>query len=132
MQWKGGVELSIFLQPNVTDQPARRHQPRAGQYAGVKSFRYVDKPHAYAEFKEMFANTPTWSSSLRVNDMPPSYRVVPTRAQDVTAIGDQFKNQPGVKVVVYAKEYRHPAEGLPDQARRSLFLAFGVFAGRWR
>ena len=70
----------------------------------VKKVRYVDKPQAYQEFKAMFANTPDLVNSLGVPDMPPSYRVVPTRAEDVTAIGDRFKSQPGVKEVVYAKE----------------------------
>jgi cell division transport system permease protein len=83
VQWKGGVELSIFLQPGVTD---------------------VDTPAAYGEFKQMFANTPDLVNSLSVADMPPSYRVVPTKAEDVQAIGDRFKDQPGVKEVVYAKQ----------------------------
>jgi len=43
-------------------------------------------------------------NSLNVGDMPPSYRVVPTKAEDVEAIGDRFKAQPGVKEVVYAKQ----------------------------
>jgi cell division transport system permease protein len=104
VQWKGGVELSIFLQPNVTDNQRDAIGHQLQTTPDVKKVRYVDKPAAYAEFKEMFANTPDLVSSLSVSDMPPSYRVVPTKAQDVTAIGDQFKSQPGVKEVVYAKE----------------------------
>jgi cell division transport system permease protein len=104
VQWKGGVELSIFLQPDVTanQRDAVGHQLQTMQE--VKKVRYVDKTEAYAEFKQMFANTPDLVSSLAVSDMPPSYRVVPAKAEDVTAIGDRFKNQPGVKEVVYAKE----------------------------
>jgi cell division transport system permease protein len=104
VQWKGGVELSIFLQPTVTnnERDAVGHELQTMQ--DVKKVRYVDKPQAYDEFKAMFANTPDLVNSLGVPDMPPSYRVVPTRAEDVTAIGDHFKTQPGVKEVVYAKE----------------------------
>jgi cell division transport system permease protein len=104
VQWKGGVELSIFLQPGVTDneRDAVAHELQGMQ--DVKKVRYVDKGQAYDEFKAMFANTPDLVNSLGVPDMPPSYRVVPTRAEDVTAIGDRFKTQAGVKEVVYAKE----------------------------
>jgi cell division transport system permease protein len=104
IQWKGGVELSIFLQPTVSDneRDAIAHQLQG--MPEVKKVRYVDKPEAYQEFKRMFANTPDLVNSLGVPDMPPSYRIVPTRAEDVQAIGDRFKNQPGVKEVVYAKE----------------------------
>src|SRR3977135_324567 len=64
VQWKGGVELSIFLQPAVTDnqRDAINHELQGMQ--DVKQVRYVDKPAAYAEFKEMFANTPDLVSSL--------------------------------------------------------------------
>lgn len=104
VQWRGGVELSIFLQANVTEnqQVAIGHELDGLQ--AVKHVRYVDKPQAYDEFKQMFANTPELVNSLTVGDMPPSYRVVPTKAEDVTAIGERFKSQPGVKEVVYAKE----------------------------
>jgi cell division transport system permease protein len=130
VQWKGGVELSIFLQPNVTDnqRDAVGHQLQTMQV--VKKVRYVDKPQAYAEFKQMFANTPDLVSSLGVADMPPSYRVVPTRAEDVTAIGDRFQNQPGVKEVVYAKEVI--ASLLKDfhtKRNVALFIALVVFFG---
>jgi cell division transport system permease protein len=43
-------------------------------------------------------------NSVSAPDMPPSFRVVPVRAEDVQAIGDRFKSQPGVRDVVYAKE----------------------------
>ena len=104
VQWRGGVELSIFLQAGVTanESDAIGHQLATMQQ--VKKVRFVDKPHAYQEFKTMFASTPDLVNSLTTADMPPSYRVVPTRAEDVQAIGDRFTNQPGVMKVVYAKE----------------------------
>jgi cell division transport system permease protein len=130
VQWQGGVELSIFLQPNVTDnqRDAVGHQLQA--MADVKKVRYVDKPAAYAEFKTMFANTPDLVSSLGVADMPPSYRVVPTGAGDVTAIGDRFQSQPGVKEVVYAKEVIDSLrKDFHTKRNVALIIAFVVFVG---
>lgn len=130
IQWKGGVELSIFLQPTVTDneRDAVAHQLQGMQE--VKRFRYVDKPEAYQEFKAMFANTPDLVNSLGVPDMPPSYRVVPTRAEDVQAIGDQFKSQAGVKEVVYAKEVISSLlKDFQTKQRVAIILAVVVFLG---
>ena len=64
IQWRGGVELSIFLQPSVTDnqRTALGHELKGMQE--VKRVRYVDKPAAYGEFKQMFANTPDLVKNL--------------------------------------------------------------------
>jgi cell division transport system permease protein len=104
VQWRGGVELSIFLQPNVTANGSDAIGRELATMPQVKKVRYVDKAQAYQEFKTMFATSPDLVTSLTVADMPPSYRVVPTRPEDVEAIGDQFANKPGVKEVVYAKD----------------------------
>ena len=130
VQWRGGVELSIFLQPNVTanQQQAVGHQ--LGTMQEVKNVRYVDKPQAYGEFRQMFANTPDLVNSLTINDMPPSYRVVPTKAEDVNAIGERFKSQPGVKEVVYAKDVISSI--LKDFSTRhnvAIVLAIAAFIG---
>jgi cell division transport system permease protein len=130
VQWRGGVELSIFLQPNVTnnERDAVAHQLQSMQ--DVKKVRYVDKPQAYDEFRAMFANTPDLVNSLGVPDMPPSYRVVPTKAEDVTAIGDRFQKQPGVKEVVYAKQVIDALrKDFNTKQRIAIVLSLVVFAG---
>ncbi|HEX3424912.1 MAG TPA: permease-like cell division protein FtsX, partial [Acidimicrobiales bacterium] len=100
VQWRGGVELSIFLQPNVTPNETQALGTELNGMTEVKKVRFVDKPAAYVEFKQMFANTPDLVNSLSVNDMPPSYRVVPAKAEDINSIGQRFQSQPGVREVV--------------------------------
>src|SRR5579884_3628039 len=78
VQWRGGVELSIFLQPTVTSNQQEALGKELDGNPEVKHVRFVDKPAAYTEFKTMFANTPDLVNSLSVNDMPPSFRVVPS------------------------------------------------------
>jgi len=104
VQWKGGVELSIFLKTDVTDAQRDAVGQKLSSLPDVKSVRFVDKPHAFQEFRTMFANTPDLVNSVGTSDMPPSFRVVPLKAEDVQAIGDLFKDKPGVRDVVYAKE----------------------------
>jgi cell division transport system permease protein len=130
VQWKGGVELSIFLQAEVTPQQRDAIGLELKNLQEIKKFHYVDKTQAYQEFKQMFANTPELVNSLSVNDMPPSYRIVPTRPEDVQAIGDQFKNQAGVREVVYAKEIiDNIRKDFRTRERVAIVIAVGVFAG---
>jgi cell division transport system permease protein len=103
MRWQHGVELAIFLNPGVTDSQRAAVGKELAGLQDVRQVKFVDKPQAYDEFRVMFGNTPDLVNSLSVNDMPPSYRVVPTKAQDVEAIGARFQSQPGVRDVVYAK-----------------------------
>ena len=130
VQWRGGVELSIFLEPNVTPGEQAALGRELTGLSEVKKVRFVDKPEAYSEFKQMFANTPDLVNSLDVAEMPPSYRVVPTKAEDITAIGSQFQNQPGVKEVVYAKEVIQTLLNEFNTRRKvAIFLAAAAFFG---
>ncbi|HEX3425408.1 MAG TPA: permease-like cell division protein FtsX [Acidimicrobiales bacterium] len=130
VQWRGGVELSIFLQPTVTPNQQQALGKELDSNPEVKKVRFVDKPAAYTEFKQMFANTPDLVNSLTVNDMPPSYRVVPSNAADVNAIGQQFQSQPGVDKVVYAKEViSNILQQFNTRRKVAIVLAIGAFAG---
>src|SRR5579884_1523495 len=104
VQWQGGVELSIFMQPTASTGETNAVQRQLGQMSDVKSFRYVNQQAAYQEFKKMFANEPDMVDSVSATDLPPSFRVVPTQASDASDIGARFGDFPGVKRVVYAKQ----------------------------
>jgi cell division transport system permease protein len=101
IQWRGGVTLSVYLQPNVTgnQRTAIGHElltdPR------VKSIRYVNQSEAYAEMQKLFANQPDLVNSVTPKDLPPSYRVVLRNASQAPEVGDEFSSQPGVKQVQY-------------------------------
>jgi cell division transport system permease protein len=104
VQWKGGVEMAIFLQPSISQNETSALGHMLSSTPGVKTYHFVDKPHAYQEFKEIFGNNNDIVSVLSVSDMPPSFRVVPTKAQDISELGRQFQNQPGVLKVSYAQQ----------------------------
>jgi cell division transport system permease protein len=130
LQWRGGVELAIFLNPGVTQNESAAIGHELSTMPGVKSSRYVDKPHAYQEFKEIFGAQPDLVQALSVSQMPPSYRVVPTRAQDVRELGRQFKSQPGVLQVSYAQEEIDALLNRFSTLRAiAVVLAIGVMVG---
>ena len=104
VQWRGGVELNIFLNPDIAQTQRDGLQAELAAIPEVKKVSYVDQEAAYDEFKQMFANSPDMVESVTAKDLPPSFRVVPREPELVESIGERFQKREGVKEVVYAKE----------------------------
>jgi cell division transport system permease protein len=104
VQWRGGVELNIFLNPDIAQTQRDGLQAELAAIPEVKKVSYVDQEAAYDEFKQMFANSPDMVESVTAKDLPPSFRVVPRQPELVESIGERFQKREGVKEVVYAKE----------------------------
>ena len=104
LQWRGGVELNIFLNPDVASTQRDGLEAELRAMPEVKDVSYVDQEAAYEEFRQMFANSPDMVESVTAKDLPPSFRVVPRQPELVEIVGDRFQKREGVKEVVYAKE----------------------------
>jgi cell division transport system permease protein len=104
LQWRGGVQVAIFMNPDATQSQINAIGKELAETPGVKSSRYVDKRAAYAEFKEIFSGQPDLTNSLDMAGMPTSYRVVPDLPQDAGELAHQFNSQPGVRIVTYAAQ----------------------------
>jgi cell division transport system permease protein len=104
VQWRGGVELSVFMKADAAPEELDAVDRELRAMPDVKQVRFVSKQGAYDEFRKMFSNSPDMLESLSAEQMPPSYRVVPKQAEDVDLIGGRFKDRPGVRDVVYARD----------------------------
>lgn len=104
IQWRGNVELSIFMQADASAPELGAVSRQLDDMPEVASYRYVDKPEALEEFRSIFANDPDLRNSVTLDDIPPSYRVVPRTAEDTRLVGQRFENTAGVKQVTYAEE----------------------------
>ncbi len=104
LQWRGGVELNIFLNPDVAATQRDGLQAELKAMPEVKRVTFVDQAAAYDEFKQMFSNSPDMVESVRAEDLPPSFRVVPRQPELVDTVGERFEKREGVKEVVFAKE----------------------------
>jgi len=104
IQWRNGVDMSIFMQPNALPQQTQAIQTQLQSEKGtdIKSFSYCDQACAYKEFRIMFSNSPEFQQSVGQSDLPPSFRVVPEHPELIQQIGDKYQNQSGVKTVQYA------------------------------
>jgi len=104
VQWRGGVELNIFLNPDVATTQRDGLQAELAAMPEVRKVTFVDQETAYDEFKQMFSNSPDMVESVTAKDLPPSFRVVPREPELVETVGERFTKREGVKEVVYAKE----------------------------
>lgn len=131
IQFSGGVKVDIFMDPDATANETKAvGQLLASSTSLVKSYSYVDKAEAYREFKTIFHDVPDFLKVMTVAKMPPSFRIVPVRSQDVTAIGQQFRGQPGVYQVTYAaQEIAALQARFRTLSEIAVALAIGVMIG---
>jgi cell division transport system permease protein len=104
VQWKDNVELSIFMKPDASAPESEAIDRQLKAMPEVRRYHYVSKPEAFEEFRSIFANEPDVRDSLTVEQIPPSYRVVPKQAEQTKLIGERFRDTAGVFRVSYAKE----------------------------
>lgn len=98
-QWKGGVQLLIFMQPNATPSQTSAISKQLKALPQIKSFSYVDQVNSYKEFKRLMANSPDLLQSVTESQIPPSFRVVLKNPNDAPSVGSLFQQQVGVRNV---------------------------------
>jgi cell division transport system permease protein len=103
VQWQGGVEMIIFMEPRASGQEiaAINHELGGMTPTEIKSCRFLDKDQAWAEFKDLFNGQPELIKEMTASAMPTSFQCVPAKAQSITQLASEFSNQPGVFHVGY-------------------------------
>jgi cell division transport system permease protein len=104
IQWRGNVELSIFMKPDASPPESEAVDRQLKAMPEIRRFHYVSKPEAFDEFRKIFANEPDVRDAITVEQIPPSYRVVPREAEQTKLIGERFANTAGILRVSYAKD----------------------------
>ncbi len=107
-RWQGGIEFIVFLNPEATPEQIKaveddlKNNPQIDQ----NGVTFVDKQAAYAEFKELFRDSPEMIDSVTPEILPASFRVEPKdkTADTITALSELYKTKPGVKQVVSATD----------------------------
>jgi len=102
---KGGVTLEIFMKtnPNATEQQVRAVQDQLdgdkGPKGNIKSYRHLSHQDAFEEFKRIFRRNPDLVNSIRPQDLPESFRVVPKKAELTETVKSEFETVQGVDSV---------------------------------
>ncbi|MDP9005297.1 MAG: ABC transporter permease [Actinomycetota bacterium] len=105
-RWQGGIEFEIFLNENITAEQQARIQRELDASPDVARSQFVSQAEQYELFKVLFADQEEYVEAVTAEVLPPSFRVEPSIADAdvISALGDRFKGEPGVKDVVFAEE----------------------------
>lgn len=127
-RWKDGVEFIVFLNPDSSQVEIDAVSNKLTANPEIQGFSFVNKQEAFVEFQSLFQESDQIRESVTVDDMPPSFRVVPRNAESsvVEALADGFRDEPGVFEVVAAIDTIRAIENVGDNLNQQ-FLVLGVF-----
>ena len=127
-RWEHGIEFVVWMNADATQTQNQAISIQLEESPGVADWRYVDQEETYAEFKEIFADTPELIETVTLEMLPPSFRVAPTDpdVDVVRELGEQFLGRPGVRTVVFAGEAIRDIQDLADRIGRVLFMGSAI------
>lgn len=126
-RWRDGVEFIVFLNPDATAEELGAVQAALEAHPEIDRYTFVNKEEAYSEFSSIFTDSEQVRDSVTVEDMPPSFRIVPLNPDSavVEELADGFRDDPGVFQVVAAVETIKEIESLTDKINR-VFWMIGI------
>ena len=119
LQWQEGTHVIVFLKDtrdgiSLETQLALREQIETWDV--VSETEFVDKEGAYAEFQEMFANTPSIVREIDPTVLPASIRIKLVDLTEYRNVTFRLVDDPAVREVV------SPGESIESLARLSRVL----------
>ncbi|MER7460047.1 permease-like cell division protein FtsX [Micromonospora sp. NPDC126480] len=94
------IQVSIFLDNEVTEQQKAEIQAKLDADPLVAETTFVNKDDAYKRFQDMFRDSPDLLSAVKPDVLPESYRLKLVNPQEYKAINEQYSNVEGVDQVV--------------------------------
>jgi cell division transport system permease protein len=103
-RWQGGIEFIVFMNPTATDQQLKAMEDELKANPNIERTSFVNKDQAYAEFQELFRDSPEMVEAVDSELLPTSFRVEPKdkSAETIAALSEKYHDQAGVKQVVSA------------------------------
>jgi cell division transport system permease protein len=110
--WQSKVQISVYLctadsaNPNCAGKAVSQTQQQQisqtlSSMPQVQSVTYVSQTQAYALFKQDFSNDPSYVSTVKETDMPPSFEVKLRNPQaDYNIVSSAVTGAPGVDSVI--------------------------------
>jgi cell division transport system permease protein len=132
--WQSKVQISLYLctadsaNPNCEGKavsPAQQAQLQQTltSMPQVESVTYVSQAQAYALFKQDFANDPSYVSTVRETDMPPSFEVKLRNPEaDYGIVSSAVNGAPGVDSVIDEMTILDKFYRLLDGARNAVVI----------
>jgi cell division transport system permease protein len=103
-QFRDKIELNIWMKPEATEaqiDAVKAELEDLKKNRQIVKYIYVDKKDSFSEFKDMFRNDPEQVGLFTdEKELPTSFRVVPSKAERISSLGEPFRNREGVFRVV--------------------------------
>src|SRR3954465_10471802 len=87
----GNIEVSIFLQTNVTEAQRQQIDSAIAASPLVKERTYETKAQALERFKQLWADSPDFVNSVGPDSLPESFRVKLKDPQKYKTFADQIQ-----------------------------------------
>lgn len=126
-RWRDGVEFIVFMSPDATAAETDSVSNKLLANPEIERFTFVNKQEAFDEFQEMFRDSDQIRDSVTVDDLPPSFRIVPRNPESdvVEALADGFRDDPGVFEVVAAVDTIQDIEDISEKFN-NIFVVVGA------
>jgi cell division transport system permease protein len=130
-RWQGGVEFIVFLNPTATQAQVDAVGADLKKDQQLEQVTYVNKDQAYAEFKDLFRDSPDMVDNVTPDILPASYRVEPKdkSADSITTLSNEYKSEPGVKEVVSATDTIRLVQHFSDFLTKMILVVAVVLLG---
>ena len=101
------VEVSIFLSDAITEEQRQtlERDLNANPLVADNGVIYESKEEAYQNARRIFESDPVLMESLRPDQLPASFRVKLTDAEQFDVVASQFEQYPGIDEVVDQREF---------------------------
>jgi cell division transport system permease protein len=95
----GRVELTIYLTDGITQNQDAAIQAKLAKDPLVTKATYESKDQAFAEFKQLYKDSPELTQGVTPDLLPASYHVKLVNPQEFTAAAGEYAHLPGVDAV---------------------------------
>ena len=102
--WYNKVEVSIYLDQNVTSDQRNLLASDLNSDPLVQKVYYESQQQAYDRFKQQFKNSPDLVKEVTASELPESFRVKLKNPQQYAIIAASYSGRPGVSEVQDQRE----------------------------
>lgn len=95
------IQVDVFLLDDITPQQSEDLEKLIAGMPEVKTYRYVSKDEAFAEYNKMFEESPALVENVDKTALPASYRIKLRDPETAEAVSGRVTGQPGVEEVRY-------------------------------
>ena len=121
-QWQNGTRVTIWMQATASPGEINSVRTQLASLPLVKSCTYYSQLQDYQEAKQLLPTSEF--ESLKVSDMPVSFRCIPTIPTDAVTVQSTFQHDPGVYLVTVPEQQIREME----HAIRIIQIVFLVLA----